>query len=78
MEERVGWFERGVVWLVHHISGSVALAIVLLLYPGLGLVLPVALGVRGHEKVPGFGHEKSPLMATKSPRFWPREVPTPH
>src|ERR1700683_4869634 len=33
--------------------------------------------VRGHEKVPGYGQLKSPLVATKSPRFWPREVPTP-
>jgi len=35
-------------------------------------------GVRGHEKVPGFGQLMSPLVATKSPRFWPREVLTPH
>ena len=34
--------------------------------------------VRGHEKVPGYGHEKSPLVATGSPRWWPAEVPTPH
>jgi len=33
--------------------------------------------VRGHEKVRTYGHEKSALMATKSPRFWPREVRTP-
>ena len=33
--------------------------------------------VRGHEKVRGYGHEKSALMATRSPRFWPREVRTP-
>ena len=31
--------------------------------------------VRGHEKVPGYGQLMSPLVATKSPRFWPREVP---
>jgi hypothetical protein len=34
--------------------------------------------VRGHEKVPVFGQLMSPLVATRSPRFWPREVPTPH
>jgi hypothetical protein len=45
MGERVGLFERGVAWLVHHISGSVALVLVLLLYPGFGLILPVALGL---------------------------------
>ena len=33
--------------------------------------------VRGHEKVPGYGHEKSPVVATGSPRWWPAEVPTP-
>ena len=34
--------------------------------------------VRGHEEVPGYGQLMSPLVATRSPRFWPREVPTPH
>ena len=27
--------------------------------------------VRGHEKVRTFGHEKSALVATRSPQFWP-------
>lgn len=34
--------------------------------------------VRGHEKVPAGGQMRSPLVATKSPRWWPAEVPTPH
>jgi hypothetical protein len=34
--------------------------------------------VRGHEKVPGYGQLMSPLVAMKSPRWWPPEVPTPH
>ncbi len=34
--------------------------------------------VRGHEKVPTGGHVRSPLVATKSPHWWPGEVPTPH
>jgi hypothetical protein len=34
--------------------------------------------VRGHDKVPGYGQLMSLLVATKSPRFWPPEVPTPH
>jgi group II intron reverse transcriptase/maturase len=35
-------------------------------------------GVHGHEQVRTYGHERSALMATKSPHFWPREVRTPH
>ncbi len=34
--------------------------------------------VRGHEKVLAGGHVRSPLVASKSPRWWPREVPTPY
>ena len=34
--------------------------------------------VRGHEEVPGYGQLRSPLVATRSARFWSREVPTPH
>ncbi len=34
--------------------------------------------VHGHEKVRTYGHERSALMATKSPHFWPREVRTSH
>ena len=41
MSERVGFFERGVEWLVRHISGRQALALTLVMYPGLGLVLPL-------------------------------------
>ena len=44
MSERVGLFERGVEWLVRHISGWQALVITLVLYPGIGLVLPLAAG----------------------------------
>jgi hypothetical protein len=36
------------------------------------------LGVHGHEKVRTYGHERSALMATKSPQFWPPKVRTPH
>jgi hypothetical protein len=45
MAGRVGLVERGLDWLLHHISGTVALILVLLLYPGLGLILPLALGL---------------------------------
>jgi hypothetical protein len=34
--------------------------------------------VHGHEKVRTYGHERSALMATKSPQFWPPKVRTPH
>ena len=44
----------------------------------LGEKFEVHRTVRGHEKAPGYGQLMSPLVATKSPRFWPREVPTPH
>jgi hypothetical protein len=37
-----------------------------------------AAGVHGHEKVRTYGHERSALMATKSPQFWPPKVRTPH
>ncbi len=40
--------------------------------------LELLAGVRGHEKVPDYGQLRSPLVAMKSPHFWPREVPTPH
>jgi hypothetical protein len=33
---------------------------------------------RGHEKVPAGGQVRSPLVANKSPRAWPRKVPAPH
>lgn len=35
-------------------------------------------GVRGREKVPTSGQMKGPLVASRSTRWWPREVPTPH
>jgi hypothetical protein len=35
-------------------------------------------GAHGHEKVRTYGHERSALMATKSPQFWPPKVRTPH
>ena len=38
---------------------------------------PAHLNVRGHDKVPAGGQLRSPLVATKSPRWWPAEVPTP-
>jgi hypothetical protein len=34
--------------------------------------------VRGHEKVPAGGHVRSPLVAMKSPHWWPGEVLAPH
>ncbi len=34
--------------------------------------------VRGHEKVSTGGQLRSPLVAMKSPRWWPREVLTPY
>ena len=34
--------------------------------------------VRGHEKVSAGGQLRSPLVAMKSPRWWPREVLTPY
>jgi len=33
--------------------------------------------VRGHEKVLAGGQLRSPLVATRSPRWWPAEVPAP-
>jgi HJR/Mrr/RecB family endonuclease len=36
-------FERALMWLVTHVSGWVVLAVGLLFYPGIGLVLPLAL-----------------------------------
>lgn len=36
-------FERALMWLVTHVSGWVVLAVGLLFYPGVGLVLPLAL-----------------------------------
>jgi len=33
--------------------------------------------VHGHEKVPAGGQMRSPFVATRSPRWWPAEVPTP-
>ena len=32
--------------------------------------------VRGHEKVLAGGQLRSPLVAMRSPRWWPAEVPT--
>jgi hypothetical protein len=46
-------------------------------YVATDIRLPGYPAVRGHEKVRTYGHEKSALMATRSPRFWPREVRTP-
>jgi len=38
---------------------------------------PLAVdSVHGHEKVPTGGRMRSPLVATKSPHWWPDEVPT--
>jgi hypothetical protein len=37
-----------------------------------------SMAVHGHEKVRTYGHERSALMATKSPQFWPPKVRTPH
>ena len=37
-------FDRLVYWLVHRISGTTAFILTLLLYPGFGLVIPLALG----------------------------------
>ena len=37
-------FDRFVYWLVHQISGTTAFILTLLLYPGFGLVIPLALG----------------------------------
>jgi hypothetical protein len=34
--------------------------------------------VRGHEKVSTGGQLRSPLVATKSPHWWPGEVPALH
>ena len=45
MSQQAGRLERFLRWLVHHIPGWVAFALVLLLYPGLGLILPLALGL---------------------------------
>ena len=36
------------------------------------------MDVRGHEKVSAGGQLRSPLVAMKSPRWWPREVLTPY
>jgi restriction system protein len=44
MSERVGVSERGFEWLVRHISGWQALALILVLYPGLALIVPLAAG----------------------------------
>jgi HJR/Mrr/RecB family endonuclease len=44
MAKRVGFFERVVDRLVRHTSGRTALAVGLVLYPGVGLVLPLSLG----------------------------------
>ena len=38
----------------------------------------LAWPVRGHEKVLADGQMRSPLVATRSPRWWPADVPTPH
>jgi hypothetical protein len=37
----------------------------------------VRLTVRGHEKVPADGQLRSPLVATRGPRWWRAEVSTP-
>jgi len=43
-------------------------------------ILPQMLreNVRGHEKVSTGGQLRSPLVATKSPHWWPGEVPALH
>jgi hypothetical protein len=33
------------------------------------------VAVRGHKKVPGFGHLRSPLVATKVPAFGHEKSP---
>jgi len=42
------------------------------------LIEAEATVVHGHEKVPAGGRLRSSLVATRSPRWWPAEVPTPH
>ena len=40
-----GLTDRGVNWVIHHLSNFGALALGVLLYPGFGLVLPLSLGL---------------------------------
>ena len=47
-------------------------------YNLMALALNEYFVVHGHEKVRTYGHERSALMATKSPQFWPPKVRTPH
>jgi hypothetical protein len=45
MAARAGLFERGVYWIVREVPGPIAVAVGLVLYPGIGLVLPLSLGL---------------------------------
>src|ERR1700723_2669774 len=45
MSERAGILDRFLRWLVQKPPGWVAFALALLLYPGLGLILPLAFGL---------------------------------
>ena len=45
MSERAGVLDRFLRWLVTQVPGWVALVLALGLYPGLGLILPLALGL---------------------------------
>ena len=45
--------------------------------PGIYVTYRPIRSVRGHEKVPAGGQLRSPLVATRSPRWWPGEVPAP-
>jgi HJR/Mrr/RecB family endonuclease len=45
MADKAGVMERAVDWVVRHASNPVIFCLGLLLYPGIGLVLPIALGL---------------------------------
>lgn len=47
MKQDEGVLDRAIWGLVHSAPGGFVLALVLLLYPGLGLILPLALGLPG-------------------------------
>ena len=36
---------------------------------------PLPANVKGHQEVPGGGHERCPLAATGSAQWWPPDVP---
>ncbi len=58
--------------------GSVAGAGISRMADWQNLIADVLPPVRGHEKVPAGGQLRSPLVATRSPRWWPAEVSAPH